>query len=399
MKIMSKVSIVKTDCYDEAKITADVRNAVELIGGMAAIVKPGDKVLVKPNFAAIPSERLSGAITRWEVCKAIMDMVAEVGGKPFIAESSAAGVDTEKVIEACGYDKLRDQGYEVIDLKKAKKCKIPVENGQLLKELNTWEIVRDADVIISVPVMKTHDQTEVTLGMKNLKGLILDVQKKWFHTAGVQEGVVDINATIKPKLVVVDGTIAQEGYGPLFGDKVEMGIIVASTDIVAGDSVTSMLMGYEPKEVGIIRIAAEDAKIGEMDINKIEVVGNTIEETARVFKRAFEVEIPGLPEFDLILTEGACTGCRNTVISAIMDMKNDGIEHTLAGKTIIAGPIDKLPEGVDPKNIVLIGKCTMAHRNEAAFVPGCPPNNIFVERGISGIEEVKRRYSTEGDVD
>jgi uncharacterized protein (DUF362 family) len=396
---MSKVSIVKTDCYDEVKITTAVKKAVELVGGMASIVKPGDKVLVKPNFAAIPLERLAGAITRWEVCKAIMDMVTEVGGKPFIAESSAAGVDTEKVIEACEYDKLREQGYNIIDLKKASKCKIPVENGQLLKELNTWEIVRDADVIISVPVMKTHDQTEVTLGMKNLKGLIHDTQKKWFHTNGVQEGVVDISATLKPNLVVVDGTIAMEGYGPLFGNKVEMGVIVASKDIVAGDAVTSKLMGYEPKEVGITRIAAEDSKIGEMDLDKIEVVGNTIQETARVFKRAFEVEITGLPEFDLILTEGACTGCRNTVISAIIDMKNDGIEQTLAGKTIIAGPIDKLPEGVYPKDIVLIGKCTMEHKDKATFVQGCPPNNIFVERGISGIEEVKRRYSTEGDVD
>lgn len=391
----STVSIVKTECYDADKIMADVRKAVEMIGGMASVVKPGNKVLVKPNFAAIPAERLSGAITRWEVCKAICDMVTEVGGEPYIAESSAAGVDTEKVIEFCEYDKLREQGYKVIDLKREKLCKIPVENGLLLEELNTWEPVRDADVIISVPVMKTHDQTEVTLGMKNLKGLIHDAQKKWFHTNGVQQGVVDINSTLKPALVVVDGTIAQEGYGPLFGDKVEMGVIVASKDIVAGDAVTSMLMDYKPEEVGIIRIAAREAEIGEMDIENIEVVGESIESTKRTFKRAFEVEIPGLPPYDLILTEGACTGCRNTVISAIMDMKNDGIEQTLAGKTIIAGPIDELPEGVDPKNIVLIGKCTMAHKDKATWVMGCPPNNIFVERGISGVEEVKRRYATD----
>ena len=395
----TKVSIVKTDCYDEKQIHEAVRKAVELAGGMESAIKPGWKVIVKPNFAAIPRERLSGAITRWEVTKAVCDLVKEAGGIPVIAESSAAGVDTEKVIEFTGYDKLREEGYEVVDLKKDKRCKIPVENGLLLEELNTWETVRDADAIISVPVMKTHDQTEVTLGMKNLKGLINDVQKKWFHTAGVQEGVVDINKTLKPVMVVVDGTIAQEGYGPLFGDPVEMGVIVASRNIVAGDAVTSMLMGYEPKEVGIIRIGSERAKIGPMSLDEIEVTGETIENTKRVFKRAFEVEIPGLPDFDLILTEGACTGCRNTVISAIMDMKNDGIEQTLAGKTIIAGPIDKLPEGVDPKNIVLIGKCTMKLKDQATHVMGCPPNNIFVERGISGVEDVKRRYSTEGDVD
>lgn len=391
----SKVSIVKTDCYDAKKIDADVRRAVELLGGMESVVKPGNKVLIKPNLVALSKERLSGATTRWEVCKAIADMVNEVGGIPYIAESAAAGVDTEKVIEFTEYTKLREAGYKVIDLKKEKMCKIPVEGGLLLKELNTWEPVRDADVIISVPVMKTHDQTEVTLGLKNLKGLINDVQKKWFHSNGVQEGVVDISYTLKPKMVIVDGTIAQEGYGPLFGEKVEMGLIIASKDIVAGDAVTSMLMGYQPEEVGIIKIASKDAKIGNMDLENIETVGEKIESSKRVFKRAFEVEIPGLPPYDLILTEGACTGCRNTVISAIMDMKNDGIEQTLKGKTIIAGPIDKLPEGVDPKDIVLIGRCTMKHRDKATWVPGCPPNNIFVERGISGIEDVKRRYATE----
>ncbi|MFP3153945.1 DUF362 domain-containing protein [Lachnospiraceae bacterium ZAX-1] len=395
----TKVSIVKTACYEERKIVADVRKAVELIGGMGQVVKPGYQVIVKPNFAAIPRERLSGAITRWEVTKAVCDLVKEAGGTPIIAESSAAGVDTEKVIEFTEYDKLREQGYRVVDLKKEPTCKISVESGLLLKELNTWELVRDADAIISVPIMKTHDQTEVTLGMKNLKGLIADGQKKWFHTAGVQEGVVDINRTLKPVMVVVDGTIAQEGYGPLFGDPVEMGVIVASKNIVSGDAVAAMLMGYEPKEVGIIRIGSKLAGIGSMSLDDIEIVGNTIEETARVFKRAFEVEIKGLPEFDLILTKGACTGCRNTVISAIIDMKNDGIEHTLAGKTIIAGPIDKLPDGVDPKNVVLIGKCTINLKDQATHVMGCPPNNIFVERGISGVEDVKRRYATEGDVD
>lgn len=392
---MSKVSIVKTACYDAEKIMADVRKAVELIGGMASVIKPGNKVLIKPNFAAIPRERLSGAITRWEVCKAIADMVKEAGGEPFIAESSAAGVDTEKVIEFTGYDKLREQGYKVIDLKHEKKCKIPVENGLLLKELDTWELVRDADAIITVPIMKTHDQTEVTLGLKNMKGLIHDTQKKWFHTHGVQEGVADINATLKPVLNIVDGTIAQEGYGPLFGDKVEMGVIVASKDVVSGDAVTSALMGYDPNEVGIITTASGKAHVGEMDLDQIEVVGESIESTKRVFKRAFEVEIPGLPDFNLIFTKGACTGCRNTVISSIMDMKNDGIEQTLAGKTIIAGPIDELPEGVDPKDIVLIGKCTMKFKDQATFVQGCPPNNIFVERGISGVQDVKRRYATD----
>lgn len=172
---------------------------------------------------AVPDDRLSGGVTRWEVVKAIAEMVKEEGGVPIIAESSAAGVDTEEVIKACGYDQLRDEGYSVIDLKKqAKKVKIPVPDGKLISELSSWDVVAEADAIITVPVMKTHDQTEVTLGLKNLKGLIGDVQKKEFHSIGVINGVIDIIQTVKPVLNVIDGTFCQQGLGPIFGETVVM---------------------------------------------------------------------------------------------------------------------------------------------------------------------------------
>ena len=175
---MSTVSLVKTKGNAEKDIDKAVREAIDLIGGLKDIVKPGFKVLIKPNLVAPAKERLSGAITRYEICKTIADMVKELGATPIIAESSAAGVDTEKTIVFGEYDKLRDLGYEVVDLKKSKKKDIRMENGVIVKDLNTWEIVDEADVIVSVPVMKIHDQTDVTLGIKNLKGLINDKQKR-----------------------------------------------------------------------------------------------------------------------------------------------------------------------------------------------------------------------------
>ena len=126
---MSVVSLVKVAQEDEQGIFEAVRRAVELTGGLEDIVGPGDLVLIKPNLVAVPAGRLTGAITRWEVCKAVADLVKERGGRPVIAESSAAGVDTEKVIEAGEYSQLRDRGYEVVDLKRTPSATLRSRRG------------------------------------------------------------------------------------------------------------------------------------------------------------------------------------------------------------------------------------------------------------------------------
>jgi uncharacterized protein (DUF362 family) len=395
---VSKVSIVKTTGNSESEVISAVKQAIALIGGLQDIVKPGNIVLIKPNLVAPPKERVTGAITRYEVCLGIAELVKEMGAEPIIAESSAAGVDTEKVIEVGDYGKIRELGYKVIDLKKANRAKIKVTNGRIVQELDSWELVNAADVIVSVPVMKTHDQTEVTLSIKNLKGLIEDTQKKIFHTLGVLEGVVDILQTLKPSLTVMDGTVAQEGFGPIFGDPVDLGIILASKDLVAADAVASVIMGYNPEEVLITKFAAERG-LGEIDINNIEIKGTIIDQVKRRFKRACEVEIEGVPSFDLLFDEGACTGCRNTVLSAIMDMKSDNIQHLLEGKTVIAGPLPNVPPESKKEDVVLVGKCVKHLHEFGTYVKGCPPNNIWVVKGIVGDRmDVGRRYATEEGV-
>lgn len=394
---MSTVSIVKTNGGTEKDIDAAVRKSIGLIGGLEDIIKPGDTVLIKPNLVAPGKERLSGAVTRYEICKAIADMVRELGAEPVIAESSAAGVDTEKVIEFGRYDKLREQGYNVVDLKKAKREDIRMDTGKIVQVLESWEWVAKADVIVSVPIMKTHDQTEVTLGIKNLKGLIQDKQKKEFHALGVFEGVVDIIECLKPKLTVIDGTVGQEGLGPVFGEPVELGLVIASKDIVAADAVGSAVMGYAPEDIKITRIAYERG-LGEMALDRIEVKGEPIESVRHRFKRACEVEIEGMPPFTMIDHEGACTGCRNTLLSAIMDMKGDKIEYLLEGKTIVIGPLpeEKLPKDVKKEDLILVGLCTRHLGKYGKHVKGCPPNNIWVVSAVAGDRlEVGRRYATE----
>jgi uncharacterized protein (DUF362 family) len=107
------VSVARAEAIEDSrKVESAVRLGVELAGGLAGVVSQGALVLIKPNLVGVPSSISAGACTSASVCKALADIVLEVGGQPVIAESSARGVDTERVMEVMGYDSLREDGYE-----------------------------------------------------------------------------------------------------------------------------------------------------------------------------------------------------------------------------------------------------------------------------------------------
>jgi uncharacterized protein (DUF362 family) len=389
----SVVSIVKTDSnpgFEE--IRKAVQRSIDLIGGIGDIVRPGDLVLINPSWVAPPVERAAACITLPEVAQAIADIVTELGGRAVIAESSAVGVDSEKVIAASGYGELRRKGYNVVDLKKSKTTSpMATDHGKVFKTVECWDLVKEADVIISVPKLKTHDQTEMTCSIKKLKGLLTDQAKKAMHQEGLFEGVVDLLSAVKPRLAIVDAIICQEGIGPVFGKPVEMDLVLAGKDLVAVDAVCARLIGYDPKET-LLTVNAAARGLGNMDASRIEIRGETVENVGRRFLRPIEdnpVEVEG---FEIIHGEAACTGCRNTVMSALVDMRNADQLMYLPGIKVVTGNSD-LPDGVPLDDIVTIGLCQKKKRTQR-FVKGCPPNNALVVKAIIGDRaEVKRMYA------
>jgi uncharacterized protein (DUF362 family) len=389
----SQVSIVKTKARpDYVEVRRAVYHALELIGGIGDIIKSGHLVLINPSWVAPPVEPEAGCITRPEVARAVADRVRELGARPVIAESSAVGVNTAKVIEASGYRQLREMGYEVVDLKARKNhVDIPVPGGRVFDSVECWELVRQADVIISVPKLKTHDQTEMTCAIKKLKGLLTDKAKKAMHQEGLFEGVIDLLAAVKPRLTIVDAIICQEGVGPVFGKPVEMNLILAGKDLVAVDAVCARLIGYDPRET-LLTVNAAARGLGEMAAERIAIVGEPLEGVKRRFLRAVEdspVEVEG---FTLIHGEAACTGCRNTVMSALIDMRNADQLMYLPGVTVVTGGA-LLPADASPEGVVTVGLC-MKERSAGRHVAGCPPNNALVVKAIIGDRaEVKRMYA------
>jgi uncharacterized protein (DUF362 family) len=394
--IKAKVSIVKTDPKLEyPKIRQAVERALDLIGDIQDIVKPGHLVLINPSWVAPPVEREAGCITIPEIPRAVADIVKDLGGRPVIAESSAVGVDTEKVIEGSGYRELREMGYEVVNLKKTPWTTLSAENGKVFKELQCWQLVEDADVVVSVPKLKTHDQTEMTCAIKNLKGLQTDNGKRKDHQEGLFEAVVDLMSVVKPQLAVVDATVCQEGLGPIFGRPVEMNLIVAGKDLVAVDSTCARLIGYEPGET-LLTVNAAARGLGVLDPDQIEIVGEPLDRVKRRFLRSVEDEPVRVEGFQMIHGQVTCTGCRNTVMSALVDMRNADQLMYLPGITVLTGDAE-FPEGVSREDIVTVGKCVPEEHRTERHVNGCPPNNAYVVKAIIGERaEVKRMYADEG---
>ena len=391
----STVSNVRTPKSPSGKeIEKSIRNALDLIGGLDDIISRKDLVLINPSWVAPPTDPQSAVITSPEVTKAIADIIRDFGARPIIAESSAVGVDTENVITNSGYGALRREGYEVIDLKSTPKVKVGIEEGEVLKEVETFELVTRADAIISVPKMKTHDQTEITCSLKKLKGLVTDGQKRRMHRIGVFKGGVDINILFKPRLSIVDAILCQEGLGPIFGHPVEMNLIVAGKDLVAVDSICGQIMGYEPEEVLITAFAA-DRGLGVMDNEMIELAGEPLRDVRKRFMRSVEDDPVEVDGFSLLFGGVTCTGCRNTVMSALVDMRNAGQLKYLPGVTVITGDPD-IEKAILKDKIVAVGQCVPGNKRGKRFVTGCPPNNAYVvDAIIVGREKVKRVYAEE----
>lgn len=378
----SAVAIVKTGQQPSAEIVgAAVRKAVALAGGLAGAIPRDGLVIIKPNLVAPPPSATSGACTSAAVCRALADLIAEWGARPVIAESSARGVDTEQVMEIMGYSDLRHEGYEVVDLKKTKTVKVPVPGGRVLGEVVTFEMALEAAAIISVPVMKTHDQTDVTLSLKNLKGLVTDAEKRRIHQLGVFEGTCDLVSLFKPAYAVVDGIMAQEGLGPVYGLPVETGLVLAGRDLVAVDAVASQVMGFDPCEVRLLTAAAARG-LGTLETDRIEVRGERVQDVRRRFLRMEEDARVQQTGVRIIHAEGSCTGCRNGVLSSLFDMIQAGTIERARGLTIVTGGAVPSDEAT-PESVLPVGVCCPEWlKASPRYVKGCPPNNVDIVQAI-----------------
>jgi uncharacterized protein (DUF362 family) len=260
-----------------------VYRALDLIDYKSALAGYS-RVLIKVNFITTMTWD-TGATTDPIVVEAIINRLKALPIEIMVVESDASMTNADKAFEATGMAEMcRRQGVEFLNLRHEKdKVKIPIPDGDALKDITVPKIVVDS-AVISAAKMKTHTATKVTLGMKNMFGLLPDKMKFVYHAKGISKVIVDINSVLTPQLVVVDGFVGMEGKGPSSGTPVKLDLIVAGRDAVATDATCARIMDIDPHSVSHIRTAAQKG-IGNID--GIEVVGCRLEDVKRPFKRGW----------------------------------------------------------------------------------------------------------------
>ena len=224
----------------------------------------------------------TGATTDPMVVEALILRLKQLPVEVFVVESDATVTSADKAFQVTGMGEMcKRHGVQFFNLRYVKdKVKIPIPNGETLGDITVPRLVTES-AIISAAKLKTHMATKVTLGMKNMFGLLPDKLKFRYHTKGISKVIVDINTVLKPTLTVIDGFVAMEGRGPTDGTPVNMNLIIAGKDVVATDATAARVMGFEPLQVSHIRRAYEK---GLGNINDIEVVGSKLDDVKRVFK-------------------------------------------------------------------------------------------------------------------
>jgi uncharacterized protein (DUF362 family) len=253
-----------------------VKKAVDVLGGMQKFVKKGDRVVLKANMG-FPNPPEWGTTTHPAIVKAAAQLCLDAGAQRVIVIDNPLR-DGKVCKEKSGIGAAVEgmKGVVVALLEDAKFYEeTPIPNGKQLKSTAIAKEVLRANCIINVPTAKTHSATGVSLGLKNLMGLIWD-RKVMHEQMELNQAIADLSLIIKPTLTIVDCVYALLTNGPGGPGKTEeLNTVVASTDPVAADSYTVSLARWYNREFKGTQVKhlkfAYDMGLGQIDIEKMDV--------------------------------------------------------------------------------------------------------------------------------
>lgn len=341
----------------------------------------GKRVLIKPNAArmAAPGD---GVTTDPGIVAAIVDFLKRKRAREIIiGESCILGVEASAAFRKTGMEAVaREKNVPLLNLDRLDPLEIRIPRGRLLQKIKVSSIVKEVDLIVSVPVMKTHMHTRVTLGIKNMKGLLWKREKARFHHLSASPEIVkgekeldvaiaEMATRLAPHLVVVDGMVGMEGMGPGYGKAKTMGVVVASANALAADAVASRLMGFDPLEIPHLRLCHE-LGVGEILLDKFSVAPPDFigwEDPFAPPPARISISYPDVAVYDC----GSCSACLSTLMIFLQEQRGCLDDYRLQDHKFHVGigkHLQKIPDGT-----VLIGNCTQEFRDRGVFVQGCPP--------------------------
>jgi uncharacterized protein (DUF362 family) len=392
------------------ELKAALMNIVHSLGGMEKFVKKGQNVVIKPNVVADHGLRdgvyQGGVVTDVRLVRALIEVLLPVAGKVTVAEGASINrAETDKLFAHYGYDRLAEidpKRVALVDLNTDSLIRKTVPKGKRMLSREIPVTLEQADVIINLPVMKTHFAALVSLSIKNLQGAIPPLEKYMSHFFGLWQNLVNIHHLVKPKLVIVDGLTALENFGPVYGSPKPMNLLIGGTNPVAVDATTMRIMGLNPVLSPPVMLAYMQG-LGPIEPEKIHVVGASVEEARGAFKEA-EVDVTGGRKF-MVHDGRACGGCRGYLHYVLHKLRRPDPKNPES--LLIDRPFEKRvnvflgPDtGVEPnpeETNVFMGICQQHHAGMGKHLPGCPPHAEVIMKGLFSLyPDVERpRYADE----
>ena len=256
---------------ENADHAAATRKAINALGGMQRFVKAGNTVVVKPNIGWDRAPQYA-ANTNPEVVRSVVEECLRAGAKKVKVFDRTCNDERRCYVNSGIQAALRGmKNVEVkfIENERFKKVQL---NGRSLKQWELYDEALSADVFINVPIAKHHGLSKLTLGLKNVMG-VMGGNRGRIHQK-LDNALVDVNKVLKSHLVVVDATRILIAHGPQGGDLADVRVlnkVIASSDIVAADAYATTLFGFEPADIPST-LAAYRRGLGEMRLERMKIV-------------------------------------------------------------------------------------------------------------------------------
>ena len=271
-----KVSLTKCDNYEPVNVQTALLRHFELQDGIEKFISKGDKVLIKPNMIA-PKPASCAAQTDPAVIIELAKILLDFGAKPFVADSSA-WANIAACAEVLGIaEPLKKLGVPVKQLRRPVKCRLEHSGAKI----GISSAALEADKIINLPKLKTHQQLVMTIAVKNIFGCVSGKAKAvWHYRRGAEfedfcTMLIDIYKMLAPALTIVDAVIAMEGPGPINGDPKKLGWLIASADPIAAEIVCCDLIGISPEQLPMVR-TAQKIGFGCTNRQNIQIIGDPL---------------------------------------------------------------------------------------------------------------------------
>ena len=353
-------------------------NTRKALSNIDLSVSKNKRVLLKPNDGRNVAPE-TGITTHPQVVAAAIDAFRECGADVAVGESPITGVTTLEAFETAGIAAVADErDCPLVDMDVHQYATVEIPEGVAIKSLKVCREVAEYDVVVSIPVMKTHMHTGVTLSVKNMKGCLWRRSKVDLHMlpqlSGHEEkpldiAIADLSSVLRPHLSIIDGTIGMEGLGPSAGNPKELDVVLVGVDAFAADSLACRIMGISADDVPHLRMGAERG-YGVINLDAIRANPETWKDVQSPFIRPpdeLSIEFAGFT----ILDQQSCSACQSTLLMFLRKYGKQ-LHDTKADDEDIVIAIGKGHEDL-PTGTLCVGNCTAMHKGCGVFVSGCPP--------------------------